>query len=154
MKKVSLKLNSSDREQLSNLLNKGNTHVRTILRAQILLSTDRGASDREIVRVLGVERTRVWRVRQRYLEGGLERAIYEQPRSGRPRKYDETVEAEIIANACTQPPLGQQRWTLALLKEVVQRQCQLSQLSDKTVGRVLKKHVLNLGASKCGVLES
>lgn len=152
MKKLDLKLTDVARKELQTLCTKGTGAVRDLIRAQILLALERGASDGEISMVLGVERTRIWRTRKRYLEYGLSGAIHEYPRSGRPMGYDEQLEAEIVATVCSAPPVGRQRWTLALLSEVVARQCQLNPLSQRSVGRVLKKIGISLGERKCGVL--
>jgi len=39
----------------------------------------------------------------------------DKPRTGQPEKDSEKHKAEIIAQACTQPPEGRKRWSLALL---------------------------------------
>lgn len=41
----------------------------------------------------------------------------EKARSGQPKKYTPRYEADIIAQACTDPPHGRKRWTLTLLVE-------------------------------------
>ena len=46
--------------------------------------------------VLGVGRTAIWRTRSAYLEGGVEYAVCDVARSGKPREYDTDVEAKIF----------------------------------------------------------
>ena len=54
----------------------------------------------------------VYRVKQRFVEEGLERALSEAPRPGAERKLDATDEALLIAVTCSKPPAGRARWTL------------------------------------------
>lgn len=56
--------------------------------------------------MLQVERTRIWRVRNRYRDGGLKGALQDQPRSGHPQEYGDKAEAELVALACSEPPEG------------------------------------------------
>jgi hypothetical protein len=49
----------------------GVSPVRGLQRAQILLSLEQGIQDQLIASVLQVERTYIWRVKQRYLQGDL-----------------------------------------------------------------------------------
>lgn len=54
------------------------------------------------------------------------------------------VEATIIALSCSKPPRGCSRWTLRLLEEKVVELGIVPQISANTIGRLLKKHHLNL----------
>ena len=112
----------------------------------MLLALDRGVLDIDITRVLGIDRTRIWRIRKRYLEKGLGRALADQVRPGRPREYDDKAEADLVALACSEPPNGYSRWSLGLLSEVARQQsAALKQVSESTVRQVLKKNGLSLG---------
>ncbi len=100
---------------------------------------------------MNIERTRIWRTRKRYLEKGLKAALYDEPRLGRPIEYGDIAEAEIVALACSNPPGGQQQWSLPLLTEVARRQSQvLAAISQETVRQVLKKTtVAKLAGKEC-----
>ncbi len=90
--------------------------------------------------MLNIERTRIWRTHKRYLEVGLEAALYDQVQLGRPRQYDDKAEAEIVALACSQPPTSYSQWSLPLLTEMARCQTQaLQTVSQATVRQVLKK---------------
>ena len=58
------------------------------------------------------------RVRQRFVEEGLEAALRPKP-SPRvyARKLDGAQAAKLVALACWGPPEGKKRWTLRLLAE-------------------------------------
>jgi putative transposase len=48
----------------------------------------------------------LYRLRQYYYEGGLEKALQEKPRSGAPPTVDGRVEAMLTVLVCTDPPEG------------------------------------------------
>ena len=81
----------------------------------------------------------VKRTRWRFLQGGLEAALEEKPRSGRPPKITGEIEAQLTVLACSQPPEGHAHWTLRLLAErLVELGC-LDSISHVAVGNRLKK---------------
>jgi len=146
MKRVEIQLKPQERETLKVLCSSGVASVRVLQRAQTLLALDQGILDQQIAAVLQIERTRIWRVRQRYINAGLKAALYDRPRSGRPTEYGDKAEAELVALACSNPPLGQSQWSLALLTEVARQQSDLlRQVSQETVRQTLKKNAISLG---------
>jgi putative transposase len=146
MRRKEINLSEAERTTLKAMCSLGVLPVRVLQRAQMLLALDQGVEDRQIVSVLQVERTRLWRTRQRYSQGGLPAALYERPRSGRPVEYGETAEAELVSLACSAPPSGAGHWSLPLLTEVARQQSHLLQnVSQETVRQRLKKNAVNLG---------
>lgn len=146
MQRVEIHLKGEERDYLKTLSSTGVCPVRVLQRAQVLLSFDKGVLDEQISEVLNLERTRIWRTRKRYLKGGLEAALYDQARPGRPRQSDDKAEAEIVALACSQPPMGYSQWNLPLLTEVARCQTQaLQRVGQATVRQVLKKNAVSLG---------
>ena len=97
--------------------------------------------------VLGMGRTAVWRTRAAYLRGGLDLAVFDVARSGRPRQYDTHAEAQVTALACSAPPEGRQRWTMVELERAARQEPGLGSVSRETVRRMLKKTTLSRGAS-------
>lgn len=152
MKRVEIHLKDEERRHLELLSSSGTCQVRVLQRAQVLLALDRGVLDTQITEVLDIDRTRIWRIRKRYLAHGLERALIDQSRAGRPREYGDKAEAELVAIACSDPPIGYGCWSLELLTEVARQQSQLLQsVSQSKVRQVLKKKGVSLGSSGCGV---
>ena len=146
MRRVEIHLKDEERGQLQQMSSIGVCPVRLLQRAQVLLALDKGISDWQIAEVLNLERTRIWRARKRYLEGGLEAALYDFARSGRPQQYDDKAQAEIVALACSKPPTGYSQWSLPLLTEVARRQTHVLQtVSQATLRQVLKKNAVSLG---------
>jgi transposase len=146
MRQTKLHLTSADRALVDEIRSKGLHQAREVNRAHVLASLDRGVPEAQIMAVLGVGRTAVWRARAAYLQGGVELAVFDVARSGRPRQYDTDDEARVTALACTDPPEGRQRWTIAQLEQAARQEPGLSRVSRETVRRMLKKTISSPGA--------
>jgi len=132
-------LTEAERATLLDLIKKGTVAARKLNRAHILLQAADGASDQAIADVLHIGRATVERIRKRFVEGNLERALTEAPRPGGRRKLDDKQEAFLIATACSPPPEGQARWTMQLLADQLVQLRPGSSVSAETVRRTLKK---------------
>ena len=75
-----VELSQAERDELTAMLSKGKRAARKLKRAQILLAADAGCSDEEIARTVAVSGSTVYRTKQRFVEGNLERALSEDPR--------------------------------------------------------------------------
>jgi hypothetical protein len=146
MRQTKLHLSSADRALVDEIRSKGVHHAREVNRAHVLASLDRGVPEAQIMAVLGVGRTAVWRARAAYLQGGVELAVFDVARSGRPRQYDTDDEARVTALACTDPPEGRQRWTIVELERAARQEPGLGSVSRETVRRMLKKTISSPGA--------
>lgn len=145
MRQTELRLSRKDKQAVEEVRAKGLHHAREVNRAHILSALDRQVPQVQIMEVLGVERTAIWRTRAAYLEGGLEFALYDVPRPGRPRQYDTNVEARVTALACSAPPAGVKRWTVVRLAQAAREQPGLEAISRETIRRLLKKTASNHG---------
>ena len=114
-------------------------------RANILMSLHKGKKDAAIADFLEVDRTTIWRTRNKYLEGGIEMALGEKARSGQPRKYHQKHEAEVIALACSDAPAGRSRWTLKMLSEQLKSIDGMEGITHESVRLILKKTNVSLG---------
>ena len=116
-KRYIVELTVAEEAELQALTRKGEVRARKMKRAQVLLQTHQGATDAAIMAALGVSRPMVERLRKRFVEGGLERALKEvRVRAKRP-SWTASSRRGVIAEACSTPPAGHARWTLALLAE-------------------------------------
>jgi transposase len=147
MRQTELRLSKKDRQLIDVFRAKGLHSAREFNRAHVLAALDRGVPEAQIMEVLGVGRTAIWRTRAAYREGGLEYALHDEARPGRPRQYETDVEAQITALACSAPPAGATRWTLALLEQAAQAQAGIGPISRETIRRLLKKTASSRGAS-------
>jgi transposase len=146
MRQTQMNLTSEDRALVDEIRSKGLHQAREVNRAHVLASLDRGVPQAQIMAVLGVGRTAVWRARAAYLQGGVDLAVFDVTRPGRPRQYDTDDEARVTALACTTPPKGQQRWTIGQLEHAARQEPGLSRVSRETVRRMLKKTISSPGA--------
>jgi transposase len=146
MRQTELHLSQEDRLVVEEVRGKGLHHAREVNRAHMLSCLDRGVPESQVLAVLGVGRTALWRTRAAYLQGGLDLALFDVARPGRPRKYDTDVEAQVTALACSAPPQGRQRWTVVELERAARREPGLASPSRETVRRMLKKTLSSPGA--------
>lgn len=81
-------LKQADKAQLRKLLRNGKTPWRIGRRAQILLQrTDKKQRVGALSEKFAQSASTVWRICQRYRDGDLQAALYDAPRSGRPRVF-------------------------------------------------------------------
>ena len=142
--KYNVRLSDQERAQLNRLTVQGSTQVRKLNRVKILLLADENHSqgqktDKEIASKLDISPATSERVRRHYGEAGLEVAINEKARSGRPPRISGEERAKITALACSMAPEGYARWSLRLLADKVVELDFVDQISYKTVGEILKK---------------
>lgn len=145
MKRIEIKLRPKEILFLHEFKNSGSRTEREYNRANILLLLDKGKKDLEIEDFLEVDRTTIWRTRQKYLKEGLENALQEKERSGQPEKYGAKEKATVIATACSKPPEGRARWTLELLSDKLKEKEGLSTINRETIRLILKKTNVNPG---------
>jgi transposase len=152
-----IRLSKEGRKQLKEIIRKGNHPARVQTRARILLMaaehsvSSRGGAYRRsnsnltIAESLQMSARTVSRVRQDFVKGGVEQALYDKPRPGRPVELDGEVEAKLLMLATSNPPEGRSRWTLQLLADRMIALGYAEHLSDTWVMKRLKKANCDLG---------
>ncbi|GCC10856.1 hypothetical protein IPdc08_00894 [archaeon] len=142
---IRIHLKDDELKFLRDFVIKGRKSARELTRAHILLLANKQKGDTEIAEILGVGRNTIWRIKKRYLEEGLQNALTEKARSGQPKKYLKSHEAEIIALACTKSPDGRKRWSLTLLAEELRMKEGFETINRESIRLVLKKATQNHG---------
>jgi len=145
MQKRAIHLTPEERKQLIEFVSTGYHQANETKRAYMLLHSDSGFTDETIARMLFCSEDSVRRTRIRYLTEGLEAALVDQPRPGRGLALNAQQEAYLIALACSDPPAGQERWTLELLAQCLVDDEQVEAISPETVRLTLKKTNSSLG---------
>ena len=138
-----VKLSEAERTELRGLLRRGAAPARVQPRARVLLMSDRSRGERrtdeEVAAAVLTSLSTAKRTRWRFPQEGLESALAERPRPGRPPKITGEVEAKLTVLACSQPPEGRRRWTLRLLAgRLVELGC-VESISHTAVSNRLKK---------------
>ncbi len=134
-----IKLPTTDFRSLTTLLRRGTTTARTQTRARTLDLLHHGEHPEAIASTLQVSVQTVFNVKRRYLTGGLDDALFDRARSGRPIEIDGTQRAKITALACSTPPAGHARWTLRLLADKAVELEYCDHVSHNAVKEILKK---------------
>ena len=128
----------------------GRLTLRERNRVQVLLRSDGGDPDDDIADALGLCVATVVSIRKRFAAEGLEAALGERPRSGAPATFDGKVEAAVVALACSPTPSGRAEWTAKLIAGRLVELHVVESISERTVGRVLKKAGSNRGRRRRG----
>jgi transposase len=138
-KKYIVTLTNEERQALLALTRAGELSARKMKRAQILLKADENWKDKGIIAALNTSRSTVERIRKRYVEGGLDKALNEDPRPGAKRKLDGRAEAHLIALACSDPPDDSAHWALRVLADELVELGLVDSISHEAVRQYLKK---------------
>ena len=145
-----IELEAEERTYLQQYVKYGQSKAVEQARSRILLFNDRGKTTGEIAALLGWHYGSVAQILRRYEQGGLERALFDAPRGGAPRKLTPELEAQVSAIACSEAPEGHAKWTLQLLADEVVRLGVIESISTASVHTILKKANSNLGENKSG----
>lgn len=152
MKRIDIKLTPKDKKKLQSLCKKGSLKARYIERAHILLLADENMRRMDIASILKVSRTKIFQTITKYNSEGLDGAIYDKNRVGRPIVFGDDIKSEIIALSCTTPPNGYAKWSCPLLQEEMKKRgCNIS---DERIRLILKENKLKPWKKKCGALGS
>ena len=112
MVKYIVRLTTEERTQLTELISTGRRAAAVLTRARILLKADASEGgpawgDGEIAEAVETSLSTVHRVRQAFVEEGLEAALAGKKPTGRQyRKLDGDQEARLVVLACSAPPAG------------------------------------------------
>ena len=135
----SIQLSKEERRSLKTLFSGGSGANRQQTRARILDLLARNTKASEIAALLTCSPTTVYNVKHRYQAEGLEAALTEKSRSGKPPRITGEEKARITALACSDAPAGHARWTLRLLADKSVELGFIDSISHNQVGKILKK---------------
>jgi transposase len=136
-----IQLTDKERRSLKTLFRTGHGKNRQHTRARILDLLDRQVPPADIARTLCCGVATVYNIQRRYKAEGLQAALNDKPRSGRPVEIDGTARARITALACSAAPTGHARWTLRLLADKAVQLGFVESLSHNAVKEILKKTI-------------
>ncbi len=141
-RRTKVHLTKTQRTELEPFVAHGKKSAQEINRARVSLLAAEGIGDSEIARLLGLSRGTVYNVCQKYQTKGrspLVECRHDEPRSGRPLKFDSHVEATVTLIACSEPPTGSARWTLHLIADKLVTLGGTDAISQESVRQLLKK---------------
>jgi transposase len=146
LKKYIVTLTAEERQALHDLIAAGKAAAQKLTHARILLKADAADGgpawpDGQIAEAVEVSAATIERVRQRFVERGLEAALVRKPRARPSRQptLDGRAEARLIALACSAPPEGRREWTMQRPADKLVELEVVPTVSDETVRRALKR---------------
>ena len=150
--KVVVELSASQRKHLEQVWRSQSEPISKVRRARVLLLADEDRTqghrpDWYIAEELGISERHISRIRKQFAGNGMETTIARKKRSDAEtsKTFDGTAEAKLVTLCCSDPPKGQQRWTLKLLADELCRLKIVASVCPETVRRSLKKTGSSLG---------
>lgn len=126
-----ISLAPDERRALEKLARSPSAEHRLVERARIVLLADSCHSNQQIAEALQTREARVSKWRSRFARDRMN-GLHDDPRSGKPPRYDASTERRILETLDTPPPPGHATWTGALVAQA------LGNVSDDQVWRVLR----------------
>ena len=147
-KATTITLSDDDRSYLESLTRTRTIQAQTVSRARILLLKANGTRIDEIANKVDMNRKSVMLCINKYLDGGIENALFDAPGRGRNAEITDDEKAWIISIACQKPvDLGYSAevWSRALLTKHINKYAEeaghirLSTISQSKVRTILEE---------------
>lgn len=132
---------NNDRKKILDVIKKS-TDAREIYRANALNLRTKGLTMAEVADFLEITVRTVYNIEKNYEDGGLDKALRDDPRPGQPIQFDDKIKSYIVAVVCSDPPEGFDRWTLELLQDRVIKEGRVDSISHESIRLILKEHDL------------
>jgi transposase len=140
--RVHVELSKRDRVRIAEMLRKGQCSARVLRRALVLRQLDQGQPAAQAATHLGAGKSTVRAIARRYEDEGLDSALYEKPRPGKPLALDVNQSQRIIAMVCSPPPEGRARWSVRLIAEEAVKRKLVPAVGRETIRVLLQNHDL------------
>lgn len=136
-----IKLSRADQGELERIVGDGRIEQRVARRSQVLLAMKNSKTIiSELCRKVGMTRIGIWYLCRRYETIGLD-AIYDAPRSGRPREISALERVAVEQLACTEPAgvgLEMTHWSTRSLAKIAMQRGRVSHIAHSTVSLILR----------------
>ncbi len=121
-------LSEQDKTTLEKIVSSRTEEIRKVQRAKMILLAASGSSNTDIANNLGISRPVVNKIIKRFSSAGVQAALEDAARPGRPKELDPEQQTWIISLACSKPrelPDGPalELWTLSALTNYVRSHC-------------------------------
>src|SRR3982750_4087386 len=115
---VAIELTAAEQTELEALAGRRRTAQGLAKRARIVLAAAEGSDNKAIARSLGGDENTVGKWRRRFAEHRLD-GLYDEPRSGAPRRIEDDEIAEIVRLTLETPPPDATHWSLRSMATAV-----------------------------------
>jgi transposase len=122
-----VKLTPNETTTLQKIIRTRTAEARTAQRAKILLFSAEGMSNTAIAEKLDINRRSVYNCIAKYAAAGIEAALEDLARTGRPGTIMDEDKVWIINIACQKPEIfgyAQELWTISKLQKHIQASCE------------------------------
>ena len=142
-------LSEEDRKTLTSLANSQTAEHRQVQRAKIILLASENMTNTDIAAKIGVHRNTVATFITKFLAAGLQYAMSDADRSGKPNLITDEEKVWITSIACTKPKelgLAAELWTYRQLRNYIRDNCEeagypgLSKIVHTTVRSILESN--------------
>lgn len=137
---LGIAVTQKDQKEIAKILSGGVQQVRVIMRALSLPQLAKGSSAPRISTVVPLTSQAIRNVGHRYLEGGLEAALYEKQCPGAAAVLDNSQKQRIIAMVCSDPPEGRARWIVRLVAQEAVKRKLVPRVGRATIRVLLLAH--------------
>lgn len=135
-------LDQKDDDSVRLIMKSNSSTAHERIRAHCLYLRSRQFTVIDAAEILDITPRTVINITSNYRDGGLEKAIKNDPKPGRPPVFDDREKCEIVAVVCSDPPEGFDRWTLNLLQSEVERAEIVESISKESLRLILHEHDL------------
>lgn len=143
----SITLTNEEILYLQSLTRQRTIQAQVVDRAKMLLYKEQGASNTDIAERLDVNINTVKLCLSKFKEGGVQRALFDDKRKGRPVEITDDAIAWIISIACQRPSVlgyAQELWTLKNLHQYIQSHAEKAGYSRlTTITKPMVQKILN-----------
>lgn len=134
-------ISNRDRNIVNEIIKKGR-EGRSVSRALALKMKDNNHTHAEIANIVEITPRTVINICNLYETNGLDSALNDDLRIGRPIEIDDRIKTKIIALVCSDPPEGFDCWTLELIRDKVIEKKIVDSISKEKIRIILKEHDL------------
>lgn len=136
-----VKISRANQRELQHLLSDGRTEQRVVRRGQVLLAMKNPKTVvSELCKQVQMTRIGIWYLCRRYEAVGLG-AVYDRPRSGRPREISSLERVSIEQLACSEPSgvgLEMTHWSTRSLAKIAMQRGLVPHIAHSTVSLILR----------------
>jgi DDE superfamily endonuclease/Homeodomain-like domain len=140
-KPKTIKLPRADQREIERVLDDGRSEQRVVRRGQVLLAMKNPKTlVQELCQRVGMTRIGIWYLCRRYETMGVG-AIYDAPRSGRPREISALERVSIEQLACSEPSgvgLEMTHWSTRSLAKTAMKRGLVAHIAHSTVSLILR----------------
>jgi transposase len=139
---IPIKVKSKDLSHIGELLRGGVQQVGVVLRALSLRQLADGFSAPRVAQALPLTSKAVRQIAHRYMNDGLDAAVYAKQRPGAQEILDGPQKQRVVAMVCSKPPEGRARWTVRLIAEEAVKRKLVPKVGRETIRILLQSHEL------------